>query len=41
MLKTYKVIMNPNPKIAVPVIGIIQCSLACADHPYQLEIKAL
>ena len=29
--------MNPNPKIAVPMIGIIQCSFAWADQPYQLQ----
>lgn len=33
----YKVVIMPKPKKAVPMIGIIQWILACADHPYQLQ----
>ena len=33
---THKVVIIPNPKIAVPMIGMIQWIRACTDHPYQL-----
>ena len=29
----------PNPKIPVPIMGMIQCICACADHPYQLYVN--
>ena len=32
-----KVVIIPNPKIPEPIIGMIQCNLASADQPYQLN----
>ena len=37
LLSTYKEVIIPKPKMPDPMIGIIQCSLASADHPYQLQ----
>jgi hypothetical protein len=33
---THKVVISPNPNIAVPMIGIMKWTWAWADQPYQL-----
>jgi hypothetical protein len=33
---THKTVINPNPKIALPMMGIMKWALAWADQPYQL-----
>jgi hypothetical protein len=38
---THKLVINPNPKIAVPMIGIMKWALAWADQPYQLTYVRL
>lgn len=35
MSLTYYVVIMPNPKMAVPMMGMIQWIRACADQPYQ------
>ena len=37
--QTQTIISSPKPNIPVPMIGIIQCIAASADHPYQLMIR--
>jgi hypothetical protein len=33
---THNMVINPNPKMAVPTMGIMKWALAWADQPYQL-----
>lgn len=35
----HNVVIIPNPKMPVPMMGMIQWIRACADHPYQLTQK--